>query len=68
VRYLADPQARGDYYTEGGSFMRWLATPRSATFLGLGDRVSRATLGLLLSGLHPVSGPWWPSGRHRVAG
>lgn len=56
VRYLADPQARGDYYTEGGTFMRWLATPRSATFFGLGDEVSKAMLGMLLSGLHPVSG------------
>jgi conjugative relaxase-like TrwC/TraI family protein len=56
VSYLADPQARGDYYTEGGAFMRWLATPRARTHLALGDSVSRVTLAALLSGRHPVDG------------
>jgi TrwC relaxase len=56
VSYLADAQARGDYYTERGSFMRWLATPRARTFFGLGDQVSRVTLAALLSGKHPVDG------------
>jgi conjugative relaxase-like TrwC/TraI family protein len=57
VGYLADPQARGDYYSEGGAaLMFWLATPRSRTYFGLGEWVSRAKLTALLNGLHPVDG------------
>src|SRR5215469_18587634 len=56
VSYLTDPQARGDYYTEGVGIMRWLATPRSRRLLGLRDQVSRLTLAMLLSGKHPVDG------------
>ena len=55
VGYLADPQARGDYCSEGGSaLMFWLATPRSRTYFGLGEWVSRAKLTALLNGQHPV--------------
>ena len=57
VGYLADPQARGDYYSEGGAaVMFWLATPMSRTYFGLGETVRRATLTALLNGQHPVDG------------
>src|SRR5262245_15269045 len=61
VAYLADAQANGDYYTEGGSaVMLWLATDRARTFFGLGPRVgaqvSRATMAALLNGRHPATG------------
>ena len=54
--YLSDPPARGDYYTEGGSFMRWLATPRARTHFALGEGVSRTAMAALLSGRSPVDG------------
>jgi len=55
VSYLADPQARGDYYSEGGAaLMFWLATPRSRTYFGLSETVRRAALTALLNGQHPV--------------
>jgi hypothetical protein len=58
---LADAQANGDYYTEGGSaVMPWLATDRARTFFGLGPRVgaqvSRGTMAALLNGRHPATG------------
>ena len=57
VHYLTDPQARGDYCSEGGAaLMFWLATPRSQTYFGLGEWVSRAKLTALLNGQHPVDG------------
>jgi conjugative relaxase-like TrwC/TraI family protein len=57
VGYLADPQARGDYYSErGAAVMFWLATDRARTYFGLGDHVRRATLTALLNGQHPVDG------------
>ena len=36
--YLANPQATGDYYSESDhAFMRWIATERARTVLGLDD-------------------------------
>jgi conjugative relaxase-like TrwC/TraI family protein len=60
VAYLADAQANGDYYTEGGSaIMLWLATDRARTYFGLGPGggdVSRAKMAALLNGRHPTTG------------
>ncbi len=57
VGYLADPQAGGDYYTEGGSArMFWLALDRAQTYFALGEDVSRVKLAALLNGQHPADG------------
>ncbi len=57
VAYLADAQANGDYYSEGGSaVMLWLATDRAQRHFALGDRVSRVTMTSLLNGRHPLTG------------
>jgi conjugative relaxase-like TrwC/TraI family protein len=69
IDYLADPQARGDYYSEGGqAVLRWLATPRLQRLFGLGGPVvlGRTRMRMLLEGRHPVSGEpirrWGPNG------
>jgi conjugative relaxase-like TrwC/TraI family protein len=69
IDYLADPQARGDYYSEGGqAVLRWLATPRLQRLFGLGGPLvlGRTRMRMLLEGRHPVSGEpirrWGPNG------
>src|SRR5215471_18257061 len=68
IDYLADPQARGDYYTEGGqAVLRWLSTPRLQRVLGLGGPLveGRTRMRMLLEGRHPVTGElirrWGPN-------
>ncbi|MDQ6898973.1 MAG: relaxase domain-containing protein, partial [Candidatus Dormibacteraeota bacterium] len=65
--YLADPQATGDYYSEADhAFMRWIASERARTVLGLNDQVELWKVERLLNGQHPVSGHafrrWGPDG------
>jgi conjugative relaxase-like TrwC/TraI family protein len=69
IDYLADPHARGDYYTEGGqAVMVWLATPRLQRLFGLGGPIvlGRTGMRMLLEGRHPVTGEpirrWGPNG------
>src|SRR5215472_10108325 len=69
IDYLADPQARGDYYTEGGqAVLRWLATPRLQRLFALGGPIvlGRTAMRMLLEGRHPVTGQpirrWGPNG------
>src|SRR5437660_2867008 len=69
IDYLADPQARGDYYTEGGqAVLRWLATPRLQRMFALGGPIvlGRTAMRMLLEGRHPVTGQpirrWGPNG------
>ncbi len=69
IDYLADPQARGDYYTEGGqAILRWLATPRLQRLFALGGPIvlGRTGIRMLLEGRHPVTGEqirrWGPNG------
>src|ERR1700738_1047349 len=80
VAYLANPQATGDYYSESEhAFMRWVASDRARTVLGLDDRVALWKLERLLNGQHPVTGKSLPalgakrdhdrrSRRHHLAG
>lgn len=57
VAYLQDPQAAGDYYTEGGrAFMRWITTPRVRGLFALGESVRASDMASLLAGKDPVSG------------
>jgi len=56
VGYLSDPPARATTTTEGGSFMRWLATPGHGPTFALGEGVSRTAMAALLSGRSPVDG------------
>ena len=47
IDYLADPQARGDYYTEGGqAILRWLATPRLQRLFALGGPIVLGRTGM----------------------
>src|SRR3981081_2387037 len=59
IEYLADPQARGGYYHEGGrAVLRWLATPRLQRLFALGGPIvlGRTGIRMLLEGRHPVTG------------
>jgi conjugative relaxase-like TrwC/TraI family protein len=59
IDYLADPHARGDYYTEGGqAILRWLATDRLQRLFALGGPIvlGRTRMRMLLEGKHPVTG------------
>ncbi|MBJ7610885.1 MAG: relaxase domain-containing protein, partial [Candidatus Dormibacteraeota bacterium] len=65
--YLANPQATGDYYSEGDrAFMRWVATARAHSVLGLDRAVVLWKLERLLKGQHPITGysirRWGPNG------
>ncbi len=69
IDYLADPQAGGDYYTEGGqAVLRWLATLRLQQLFALGGPIvlGRTGMRMLLEGGHPVTGElirrWGPNG------
>jgi TrwC relaxase len=69
IDYLADPQARGDYYTEGDqAILRWLATARLQRLFALGGPIvlGRTPMRMLLEGRHPVTGEvirrWGPNG------
>src|SRR5215813_8655653 len=59
IEYLADPHARGDYYSEGGqAILRWLATERLQRLFALGGPIvlGRTAMRMLLEGRHPVTG------------
>ncbi|MBJ7598817.1 MobF family relaxase [Candidatus Nephthysia bennettiae] len=55
--YLADPQATGDYYSEAAhAFMRWVASPRARSVLGLNQEVELWKVERLMNGQHPSTG------------
>src|SRR5919108_5171582 len=55
--YLADPQATGDYYSEAAhAFMRWVASPRARSVLGLNQEVELWKVERLMNGQHPTTG------------